>query len=44
MWDCERPYPRMSGNIETLAKLTVREDEIDFTYPVPLEAVSRCDG
>src|SRR5262245_1935592 len=26
MWDGERPYPRMSGDISKLAKLTVRED------------------
>ena len=27
IWDSERPYPRTSGEIEKLAKLTVREDE-----------------
>lgn len=27
MWDHERPYPRMTGSIETAAKLTVWEGE-----------------
>ena len=26
MWDSERPYPRLSGDIEKLAKWTIRED------------------
>lgn len=29
LWDDIRPYPRMTGNIEKLARLTVREGEID---------------
>jgi hypothetical protein len=27
LWDAERPFPRMRGLIEELARLTVREDE-----------------
>lgn len=28
LWDRQHPYPRMLGDIETLARLTVREDEV----------------
>jgi hypothetical protein len=32
MWDYERPYPRMRGDIEKAAKLTVREDDRRFGF------------